>query len=50
MKFRTSRARHGTKNATKGQMMQLATIPLILLGPAGWTGYALYEGLNIAIR
>jgi len=27
-------ARHGTKNATKGQMMQLATIPLILLGPA----------------
>jgi predicted Zn-dependent protease len=42
-------ARHGTKNATKGQMMQLATIPLILLGPAGWTGYALYEGLNIAI-
>jgi predicted Zn-dependent protease len=42
-------ARHGTKNATKGQMMQLATIPLILLGPAGWAGYGLYEGLNIAI-
>ena len=29
-------ARHGTKNATKGEMMQLATIPLMLLGPAGW--------------
>jgi beta-barrel assembly-enhancing protease len=42
-------ARHGTKNATKGEMMQLATIPLILLGPAGWAGYGLYEGLNIAI-
>src|SRR4030088_1635740 len=42
-------ARHGTKNATKGELMQLATIPLILLGPAGWAGYGLYEGLNIAI-
>jgi predicted Zn-dependent protease len=29
--------------------MQLATIPLMLLGPAGWAGYGLYEGLNIAI-
>src|SRR5215813_11509928 len=42
-------ARHGTRNATKGELMQLATIPLILLGPAGWAGYGLYEGLNIAI-
>ena len=42
-------ARHGTKNATKGEMMQLATIPLMLLGPAGWAGYGLYEGLQIAI-
>src|SRR5467141_3713690 len=42
-------ARHGTKNATKGELMQLATIPLILLGPGGWAGYGLYEGLNIAI-
>jgi len=42
-------ARHGTKNATKGEIMQLATIPLILLGPGGWTGYALYQGLNLAI-
>ena len=42
-------ARHGTKNATKGQIMQLATIPLILLGPGGWTGYAIYQGLNLAI-
>ena len=42
-------ARHGTKNATKGQILQLATIPLILLGPAGLAGYGLYEGLNIAL-
>src|ERR1700675_1186205 len=37
-------ARHGTKQATKGELMQLATIPLILLGPGGWAGYAFYEG------
>src|SRR5713101_2535527 len=42
-------ARHGTKNASKGELMQLATIPLMLLGPVGWAGYGLYEGLNIAI-
>lgn len=42
-------ARHSTKNATKGEIMQLATIPLILLGPGGWAGYGLYEGLNLAI-
>jgi len=42
-------ARHGTKNATKGELAQLATIPLIMLGPGGWAGYGLYEGLNFAI-
>jgi len=42
-------ARHGTKNATKGQILQLATIPLILLGAAGLAGYGLYEGLNVAL-
>ena len=42
-------ARHGTKTATKGEIMQLASIPLILLGPGGWAGYGLYEGLNLAI-
>jgi predicted Zn-dependent protease len=42
-------ARHGTKNATKGELMQFASIPLILLGPGGWAGYGLYEGLNLAI-
>jgi predicted Zn-dependent protease len=42
-------ARHGTKQATKGEIMQLASIPLILLGPGGWAGYGLYEALNLAI-
>src|ERR1700682_4901233 len=42
-------ARHGTKNATKGELMQLATIPLILLGPGGWAGYGIYEALQLAI-
>jgi predicted Zn-dependent protease len=42
-------ARHATRNATKAEIAQFATIPLILLGPAGWAGYGLYEGLNVAI-
>src|SRR6201988_1056975 len=42
-------ARHGTKNATKGEIAQMPTPPLILLGPGGWAGYGLYEGLNFAI-
>ncbi len=41
--------RHGTKLATKGEMLQLATIPLILLGPGGWAGYGTYHGLNLAV-
>ena len=42
-------ARHGTKQATKGEIMQLATIPLILLGPAGYAGYGIYEATQLAI-
>jgi len=42
-------ARHGTRNETKGTIMQMATIPLILLGPGGWTGYGVYQGLNFLI-
>ena len=30
-------ARHGTRQATRGEIAQLATIPLIFMG--GWTGY-----------
>ena len=42
-------ARHGTRNATKAELTQLAMIPLILLGPGGWTGYGIYQGLNFLI-
>ncbi len=42
-------ARHGTKNATKGELMQLATIPVMILVPYGMAGYGIYEGLNLAI-
>ncbi|MBZ5527079.1 MAG: M48 family metalloprotease [Acidobacteriia bacterium] len=42
-------ARHGTKQDTKGQIIQLATIPLILLGPGGWAGYGIYQGMNFML-
>jgi predicted Zn-dependent protease len=42
-------ARHGTRNATKGELMQFASIPLMILGPVGWAGYGIYQGLNLAI-
>jgi predicted Zn-dependent protease len=42
-------ARHGTKNATKGDILQLASIPLMILLPGGWAGYGIYEGLQFAI-
>jgi len=42
-------ARHGTKTATKGELMQLATIPIMILVPYGAAGYGIYEGLNLAI-
>src|SRR5713226_7125155 len=31
------------------EIMQLATIPLILLGPGGWAGYGIYQAANLAI-
>jgi len=42
-------ARHGTKNATKGEIMQLAAIPAMIFIPYGAVGYAAYEGMNLAI-
>jgi predicted Zn-dependent protease len=42
-------ARHGTKSMTKGNIVSWAMIPLILLGPGGWAGYGMYQGLNLAI-
>jgi predicted Zn-dependent protease len=40
-------ARHGTRQATRGQLINIATIPLIFMG--GWTGYAIRQGVGLAI-
>ncbi len=40
-------ARHGTRQATRGQIVNYGTIPLIFLG--GWTGYAIRQGMGLAI-
>lgn len=40
-------ARHGTRQATKGEIINLASIPLIFMG--GWTGYAIRQGAGLAI-
>jgi beta-barrel assembly-enhancing protease len=42
-------ARHGTKQQTKGDIVQLASIPAMIFIPYSWAGYALYEGINLAI-
>ncbi len=42
-------ARHGTKNATKGELLQLASIPAMIFIPYSAAGYAMYQGLNLAI-
>jgi len=40
-------ARHGTRQATRGEIAQLSTIPLIFLG--GWTGYGIRQAASVAI-
>lgn len=42
-------ARHGTKQQTKGDIIQLASIPAMIFIPYSWAGYAMYEGINLAI-
>src|SRR5580692_883616 len=42
-------ARHGTRNATKGQMAQIAMIAMSIAIPYGWTGYAIRQGAGLAI-
>jgi beta-barrel assembly-enhancing protease len=42
-------ARHGTCQATKGELMQLASIPAMIFIPYSLAGYAMYQGLNFAI-
>jgi predicted Zn-dependent protease len=40
-------ARHGTRQATRGTIAQLATIPLIFMG--GWTGYGVQQAASVLI-
>jgi len=40
-------ARHGTCQATKGEIVNYGSIPLIFLG--GWAGYAIRQGAGLAI-
>lgn len=40
-------ARHGTRQATRGQVVNLATIPLIFMG--GWTGYGIRQAASVLI-
>lgn len=40
-------ARHGTRQATRGQLASLATIPLIFMG--GWTGYGIYQAASVMV-
>jgi predicted Zn-dependent protease len=42
-------ARHGTKNATKGQIMQIGAMAASIFIPYTWAGYALYQGMNFVI-
>ena len=40
-------ARHGTRQATRGQLVNFASIPLIFMG--GWAGYGIRQGASILI-
>jgi len=40
-------ARHGTRQATRGQVVNLATIPLIFMG--GWTGYGVRQAASVLV-
>jgi beta-barrel assembly-enhancing protease len=42
-------ARHGTKQATKGEITQLAMIPAAIFIPYSLAGYAIYQGMNFLI-
>lgn len=41
-------ARHGTKQASRGELVNYASIPLIMMG-GGWAGYAIEEAASVAV-
>ena len=40
-------ARHGTRQVSRGQIVNIASLPLIFLG--GWPGYAVRQGAGLAL-
>jgi predicted Zn-dependent protease len=40
-------ARHGTRQATRGQIVNIATIPLIFMG--GWAGYGVQNAIGLIV-
>lgn len=40
-------ARHGTRQATRGEIVSIASVPLIFMG--GWTGFAMQQGAATAV-
>ena len=40
-------ARHGTRQATRGEIAQVGMIPLIFMG--GWTGYGIYQAASVLV-
>jgi len=41
-------ARHGTRQATRGEIANLATIPLIFMG-GSWTTYGIYQAASVLV-
>jgi predicted Zn-dependent protease len=42
-------ARHGTRQATRGEIAQIGMIAASIVVPYGWTGYAAMQGASMAI-
>src|SRR5580698_1928179 len=42
-------ARHGTRQATRGELAQIAMIPVMIVGGGSWTGYGIYQAASILV-
>jgi predicted Zn-dependent protease len=41
-------ARHGTRQATRGEIVNLATFPLVFIG-GGWSTYGIYQAASVLV-
>src|SRR5260370_16439371 len=41
--------RTGRRQSTKGELMQLSSIPAMVFAPYAWAASSMYQGLNLAI-